>query len=66
MSPRISVIFDGKKFMWDGRIYGTRDEASTVGDSYRNDKFEIQLLEENGGFLLYTRRVVKESVTTIQ
>ena len=66
MSPSISVVREGKKFMWDGQIYGTKDEASTVGDSYRNDKFEIQLLEENGSFLLYTRRVVKESVTTIQ
>ena len=52
---------DGKKFMWDGRIYATEDDAATARDAYQRDGFETCTWEEAGAFLVYTRRVVKQS-----
>jgi hypothetical protein len=66
MSPNLAMISDGKKFMWDGQLYDNREEASRIGESYRNENFEIQMVEEGGKFLVYTRRVVKEVVVTAQ
>jgi hypothetical protein len=66
MSPNLAMISDGKKFMWDGQLYDTREEASRTGESYRNENFEIRMVEEGGKFLVYTRRVVKEVVVTAQ
>ena len=66
MSPTLSLISDGKKFMWDGQIYASQDEASCKGEAYRNDRFEIQVVEEEGQFLVYTRRVVHEVAVTTQ
>lgn len=66
MSPNLSRLHDGKKYMWDGRFYATREEAATAGEAYHNDNFEILLGEEEEKFLVYTRRVVKEVVVTAQ
>ncbi len=66
MSPSLSLIRDGKKFMWDGRPYASPDEAGHAGEAYQNDQFEIRVVEEEGQFLVYTRRVVKEVVVTAQ
>jgi hypothetical protein len=66
MSPNLAMISDGKKFMWDGQLYDTREEASLTGESYRNENFEIQMVEEGGKFLVYTRRAVKEWVAATQ
>jgi hypothetical protein len=27
MSPSLSLLRDGKKFLWDGRVYASPDEA---------------------------------------
>ncbi|MGD1214441.1 MAG: hypothetical protein ABR861_05590 [Terriglobales bacterium] len=66
MSPDLAMISEGKKFMWDGQLYDTREEASRIEESYRNDNFEVRMVEEGGKFLVYTRRVVKEVVVTAQ
>jgi hypothetical protein len=66
MSPNLAMIGDGKKFMWDGQLYGNQEEASRVAESYRNENFETQTMEEDGMFLVYTRRTVKEWVATTQ
>ena len=66
MSPNLSLIRDGKKFMWDGRLYASPEEASHAGEAYQNDRFEIRVVEEDGQFLVYTRRVVREIVVTAQ
>lgn len=60
MSPNLALISDGKKFMWDGQIYRAKEEASRAGESYQNENFQFQIVEENGNFLVYTRRTVKE------
>lgn len=59
MNPNLSLISDGKKFMWDGRPYATREEASTVREACENNGFEVRVVEEGERFLVYTRRVVK-------
>jgi len=66
MSPNLVMISDGKKFMWDGQIYDDRAEASRVAESYQNQNFQVQLLEEEGKFLVYTRRIVTEVVVAAQ
>jgi hypothetical protein len=64
MSPNLARIFDGKKHMWDGRFYATREEASLPEGAYQKDNFEVRVVEEEGKFLIYTRRLVKEVVAT--
>ena len=66
MSPNLSRIFDGKKHMWDGRLNATREEASLSEEAYLKDNFEVRVVEEEGKFLIYTRRLVKEVVVTAQ
>ena len=62
LTPDLAVVVDGKKFMWDGHLYDTREASSNAADAYRRDNFEVQLTEDRGTFLVYTRRVVKEVV----
>ncbi len=52
--------------MWDGQPYDNKEEASRVAESYQNENFQIQIVEEDGKFLVYTRRTVKEVVVTAQ
>ena len=66
MSPNLAMISDGKKFMWDGQLYGTREEASRAAESYQNENFQIHVAEGGGKFLVYTRRTVKEVVVNAQ
>jgi hypothetical protein len=62
MSPNLTAIIEGKKFMWDGRVFDARDEGLRQADAYRNDNFEVQLVEQDAKFLVYTRRAVNEVV----
>jgi hypothetical protein len=64
MNPNLSLISDGKKFMWDGRPYATREEASTVQEACQTDGFEVRMIEEGGKFFIYTRRTVKGVAAT--
>jgi len=64
MSPNLATINNGKKFMWDGRLYATPDEASRAKELYENDRFEVHLIEHEGNFLVYTRRIVKQETAT--
>lgn len=58
-----SEKFDGMKFMQDGKEYGTKEEAEKVMDAYKGSGFEARIFEENGKFLVFSRRVVKEVIT---
>jgi hypothetical protein len=60
--PDLSKILDGKKFMWDGVVYASEKEAQDTKKKYVDDIFEVELIEEEGQYLLYTRRVVTEVV----
>jgi len=58
----LARTFGGKKFMWDGRVYEDRREAEEVSQKYRDDGFEVELVEEEGQSFLFSRRVVTEVV----
>ncbi len=60
--PDSSKIIKGKKFMWDGVIYDSEQSAQETKKKYKDDKFEVELIEEGQQHLLYTRRVVTEIV----
>jgi len=66
MSPVLAMISDGKKFMWDGQLYDSREEAARVAQSYLDEDFQIHSVEEGGKFLVYTRRTAKEVAVTAQ
>jgi len=58
----LARTFNGKKFMWDGKAYPNEKEAREVAQKYRDDGFEVELVEEGGQYFVFTRRVVKEVV----
>ena len=62
MAPENVRFFEGRKFMWDGEVYPSRDEAEAKREEYAGNGFETQLVEEQDQFLVYTRRVVTEVV----
>jgi hypothetical protein len=66
MSPNLAMMSDGKKFMWDGQLYDNREDASRATESYQNEDFQIQIVDEGGKFLVYTRRTAKEVAVTAQ
>ncbi|MCP5103683.1 MAG: hypothetical protein GY950_09910 [bacterium] len=55
-------IIEDKKYMWDGEDY--ESEAAALGNmsTYENDGFQTKLIEEEGKYLVYTRRIVTEIV----
>ncbi len=55
-------LFDGKKFMWDGREYASDEAARAAQKEYADNGFEVQMHQEDGKTYLYTRRVVTEIV----
>lgn len=64
MTPSLALFADGKKFMWDGRTYRTREEAARAAEAYQNEHFEVRTVEVGDQYAVYTRRVVKEVVVT--
>jgi len=57
-----SKIFDGKKFMWDGKSYQTEDKAREAENAYKKNGFETRNIAEEDHFSVYTRRIVTEIV----
>jgi hypothetical protein len=53
---------DKDKYMWDGAIYETREEAEGKKTQYEANNFQTQLFEQEGKYVLYSRRVVTEIV----
>jgi hypothetical protein len=64
-NPQRAVMIEGKKFLWDGRLFDTHDDASRQAEAYKTDNFEVQLVERGNQHLVYTRRLVKEVVVTV-
>lgn len=60
MKPRIARKFNDQKFMWDGKIYESEEEAKKMMKEYKSNNFETEMVKEEGKYLLYTRRVVSE------
>ncbi|MHC4117941.1 MAG: hypothetical protein ACYSWO_10585 [Planctomycetota bacterium] len=55
-------FFEGKKFMWDGEEYSSKNDADEARKQYAEHGFEVESCSEGGKVLLYTRRVVTEVV----
>jgi len=60
--PDSSIVIDGKKYMWDGVAYSSKEEAEAKMEDYKKDGFEVEVIEQEGQCFLYTRKVVKEIV----
>ena len=58
----LARIFDGKKFMWDGKAYTDSKEVDEIRQKYKDDGFEVELVEEDNQYFLFTRRVVMEVI----
>jgi len=48
----------GKKFLWDGVTYLTRDDARQALEAYKKDGFEVHMFLEEDQYLVYTRKLV--------
>jgi hypothetical protein len=57
MSIPLARKVDGKKFMWDGVVYDSDDQAQQVMEGYAKDGFEVQKFVNADQFLVYSRRV---------
>ena len=55
-------VIDGKKFMWDGENYDSKEAALENKSKYEGDGFDTQLVEEEGVAYVFTRRLVTEIV----
>jgi len=60
--PDTSKIINGKKFMWDFVIYESKKEAQDTMQKFKDNGFEVELIEEENKYLLYTRKVITEIV----
>jgi hypothetical protein len=60
--PDASKIINGKKYMWNNVVYESKKEAQEQMEKYKKDDFEVELIEEEKQYLLYTRRLVTEIV----
>jgi hypothetical protein len=57
MTTPLARKFEGKKFLWDGGTYDSPAAAQEVMEGYAKDGFEVQMFEEEGHYLVYSRRV---------
>jgi hypothetical protein len=57
-----SKTIDGKKYMWDGEDHPSESAAQEKMSEYNTDGFETELVEDDGKYYVYTRRVVTEIV----
>jgi len=57
MTTPLARKVDGKKFLWDGGTYDSPAAAQEVMEGYAKDGFEVQMFEEDGHYLVYSRRV---------
>jgi len=60
--PNLARNIGGKKFMWDKGNYPTKEDALEKMVQYEKDGFEAECVEDNGKYLVYTRRLVTEIV----
>ncbi len=50
----------GRKFMWDGAVYVTRDDARQAMETYKSQGYEVHMFLEEDRFLVYTRKLVTQ------
>jgi hypothetical protein len=54
--------FDGKKYMWDGRSYSNEQEMKETKKAYLDKGFQVQVVEEENQYFLFSRKLVTEVV----
>lgn len=57
-------VIANKKYIWDGKLYEDEGAALNIAAFYKKDGFEVQLVEEDGKRLIYTRRIAAATVET--
>jgi heterodisulfide reductase subunit A len=55
----------GKKFMWDGAAYVTKDDARQAMETYKKDGVQVHLFLEQDKYLVYTRKLVTQEAAAI-
>jgi hypothetical protein len=45
--------------MWDGKAYDSKQAAEEVVSRYRGDGFETEIVEDEGKYVVYSRREIK-------
>ena len=58
----LSRIFSSKKFLWDGNTYEDKEMAKETAKQYKDSGFEVEMIEGEKKWYLFTRRVIKEVV----
>jgi heterodisulfide reductase subunit A len=51
----------GRKFMWDGAAYLTRDDARQAMEDYQQEGLEVHMFLEEDKYLIYTRKLVTQA-----
>lgn len=46
--------------MWDGLEYERREDAEKKADEYKQKGFEVKVVEREGKFYVYTRKIAVE------
>lgn len=54
------IGIEGRRYMWNGEQHDTESEAESQVTRYGSEGFDTRLVEENGKFFVYTRRVAKD------
>jgi hypothetical protein len=57
-------LIDGQKFVWDGVEYATPGDAARARAEYEQEGFTVKQVLNSEKPYLFTRRVVKEVVTS--
>jgi hypothetical protein len=55
--PSWPFLFDGGESSWDGVVYENDEQAQQIMEGYAKNGFEVQKFDEEGQFLVYSRRV---------
>jgi len=58
MTITLARKVDGKKYLWDGLVYESQDQAQQALEAYQQEGFEVQMFAEDNQYLVYSRRVV--------
>jgi hypothetical protein len=46
----------GRRFYWDGRSYGSPEEAREAAQGYEAEGFQVKVVDSDEGALVYNRR----------
>jgi hypothetical protein len=49
-------VIENRKYMWDGAVYPAESDAARVAETYRQARFDVQVLAEGNEWFLFTRR----------